>query len=226
MSIWSNLWARRNEPALVLLSLAVVGLVGVAVILMLLQFFFRAAPLICNGIWFPTSPEECSASASRDSMAENFPIGAILPYFGLDEDIPAGWVVCDGRDVPEDSPIRLDANAEKGGRQLPDLRNRFVRGAAAALSEEGVRAGGSDTIDLEHSHLWARKKGGQWFSHRGGSKEWGRVDDWNDGIGDNGEGNRPLSNDGDLELHTDSQGNQSANNLPAYVELRYIVRVR
>ena len=224
MLTWSSLWNYRNEPVLVLLSLAVVGLVGVAVVLALLQFFFRAAPLICNGIWLPTSTEACSGISRIGSTTENFPVGAILPFFGLDKDIPVGWVVCDGREVPEDSSIDVDANKRKGGKQLPDLRSRFVRGSATELRREGIRTGGSDTIDLEHVHLWAQKKRGEWYSFE--YNEWKRVDDWSDGIGDDGEGNRPLSNDKDLDLYTGKGGSKSANNLPAYVELRYIIKVR
>ena len=224
MSVWSSLWNHRNEPVLVLLSVAVVGLMGIAVILALLQFFFRAAPLICNDIWLPTSSEECSGISPSDPSTANFPVGVILPFFGRDEDIPDGWVVCDGRDIPADSNIVVDANAKKGGLQLPDLRERFVRGAATELSKVGIRTGGSDAIDLEHSHLWAEKVSGHWYSFE--NKEWKRVDDWSDGIGDSGKGNRPLSNDSDLVLHTDNQGSKSTSILPAYVELRYIIRVR
>ena len=222
--MWSSLWNYRNEPVLAILSTAAVGLVGLAVILMFLQFFVREAPLICNGVWLPTSSGECSGIGSDDANIETFPVGAILPFFGLDENIPRDWVVCDGRDVPAGSKLTIDANAEKGGLQLPDLRNRFVRGAGTGLSKIGSRSGGREYINLEHSHLWATKKQGKWYSHN--NKKWGRVDDWNDGIGDSGEGNRPLSNDGDLQLYTDKQGNKSANNLPPYVELRYIIKVR
>ena len=196
MSTWSRLWNYRNEPVLALLSLALVGLVGAAVVLALLQFFFRAAPLICNGVWFPTSSEECGGISQNRPATESFPVGVILPFFGLDEDIPDGWVVCDGRDVPADSNIAIDANTEKGGSQLPDLRSRFIRGADIALSKVGIRAGGSNTIDLEHSHLWAKKESGRWYSFD--NKKWRRVDDWGDGIGDKGKGNRPLSNDSNL----------------------------
>lgn len=224
MSIWSSLWNYRNEPVLALLSLAVVGLVGVVVALALLQFFLRTAPLICNGIWLPISSEECGGISRNGPTTGNLPVGAILPFFGLDDDIPDGWVVCDGRDVPANSTIVVDADLEKGGSQLPDLRNKFVRGANSSLRKVGIRVGGSDTIDLEHSHLWAKKESGHWYSFE--NKEWKRVDDWDDGIGDDGNGNRPLSNDRNLLLYTDRQGSKSASNLPSYAELRYIIRVR
>lgn len=151
-------------------------------------------------------------------------MGAILPFFGLDEHVPDGWVICDGRDAPDGSKILLDANAEKGGIQLPDLRSKFVRGASKELNKEGSRTGGKDTIDLNHSHLWAKRLNDGWYSYE--NKEFTRVDDWGNGIGDDGEGNQPLSNDKNLELYTDNQGNEYTSILPSFVELRYIIRVR
>ena len=90
------------------------------------------------------------------------PVGTIVPYFGLDEDLPSGWVLCDGRDNPTGSQIRLDANSEKGGIQLPDLRSKFIRGSKDALSPNRVQEGGSDTTNLEHAHLWAHFGNIEW----------------------------------------------------------------
>lgn len=224
MSFWASLYDFRNHPALALLTVAVCLLVALVVTLAAWQFFVRAAPLKCNGVWLPTSPGDCGGVEVDGPAIGGLPVGAILPFFGVDEDVPTNWVVCDGRDVPADSTIEVDANREKGGLQLPDLRNRFVRGADTSLGTAGIGVGGSDTIDFEHSHLWAEKRNGQWSSYW--DREWRRVDDWGDGIGDKGTGNRPLSNDSDLTLYTDKQGSPVADNRPAYVELRYIIRVR
>ncbi len=220
----SMLWDYRNEPVVALLSTAAVVLIAFLICVSTWQYFVRVTPFKCNDVWLPASVELCSDATAAQSNSAPPPIGAILPFFGSDEDLPGNWVVCDGRDVPQDSLISIDANAEEGGNQLPDLRSRFIRGAATQLADEGIVIGGTDTINLSHSHLWAEKRGTQWWSYESG--EFQRVDDWDNGIGDDGEGNRPLSNDASLNLFTDSQGDTNADNRPAFVELRYIIRVR
>ena len=55
-----------------------------------------------------------------DARTKNLlPIGTIVAFFGRDDEIPAGWALCDGRNNPEDSLIQVDADAQQGGIQLP-----------------------------------------------------------------------------------------------------------
>ena len=69
------------------------------------------------------------------------PRGAIIMWSGLEEEIPATWVLCDGNNG------------------TPDLRNRFIIGAGGGGIGEGA-VGGTDTYTLsgsianggEHSH--------------------------------------------------------------------------
>ena len=81
------------------------------------------------------------------------PIGTVVPYFGKDADIPSGWVLCDGRENPPESRIVVDANDERGGIQLPDLRSTFIRGAREPLNAGRLRVGGNDEIDLARLRL-------------------------------------------------------------------------
>ena len=220
---WSTVWNFRNEPVVALLSTVLLVLVVFVLSITAWQVLYRGAPLICSGAWFPPSAEICRGRIAISAPNASPPIGAILPYFGTDDALPDNWIICDGRDIPDNNAIVIDANQERGGKQIPDLRSRFVRGAVRELANEGITVGGSDSIDLSHSHLWARKIGNHWWSYKDG--DFVRVDDWSDGIGDDGSGNRPLSNDGSLNLFTDEQGNTNADNRPAYVELRYIIRI-
>ena len=64
-----------------------------------------------------------------------FPSGIICMWHGLIANIPGGWLLCDGSNG------------------TPDLRNRFVKGAAAAT--EAGATGGSTThthTDSGHTH--------------------------------------------------------------------------
>ncbi|MFZ5786187.1 MAG: hypothetical protein ACOY3Y_07065 [Acidobacteriota bacterium] len=70
-----------------------------------------------------------SAQSGADTTAAPppayVPSGTVVAYFGTE--IPAGWVLCDGRTTA-------------GGRITPDLRGRFVLGldpAADAVGEKG-----------------------------------------------------------------------------------------
>ena len=207
---------------MVVLSIVVAVLVAFAMFVFTWHYFVRGLPIKYNGIWFPPIIEVNSYP----------PIGAILPFFGRDEDLPKNWIVCKGQEVPKNSSISIDANTEKEGNQLPDLRDNFVRGSRSSLEmKKGIVKGGSDESNLRHSHLWAQKDEKEWWSYDESGK-FRRVDDWNNGIDDEGEGNRPLNNDlkseieKPLKLYTNAQGEATADNRPAFVELRYIIRVR
>lgn len=65
--------------------------------------------------------------------AEGVPAGVILMWHGLLANIPAGWVLCDG------------ANG------TPDLRGKFVKGAAAD-QEAGTTGGAATHQHAAHEH--------------------------------------------------------------------------
>lgn len=212
------LWENRNEPQLVLL---------VAVLLLALLFVFgyqiiyRQAPIYSNGVLLPARAEAVTGIWPSAYV----PIGTIVAYFGRDDDIPKGWALCDGQNVPDGARINMDADKVQGGKQLPDLRSRFIRGSHVELNSNEVRYGGSDTRSLLHAHMWAHfKRNNQWFSHNE-HNTLVRVDVWNNGLDDKGEGDFPLLVAQDRELYTSQSGSSEISNLPSYVELRFIIRV-
>ena len=213
MSAWSKILLKfRNEPTVAILSGTGSLLFLVAAALLVWQYFVRQEPLYDGGNIFPPS-------------SNTLPVGTIVAFFGDDRSLPNGWAVCDGRDNPSDSKIRSDADSERGGVQLPDLRHQFIRGSHAPLQRGELTSGGTDTVDVAHLHHWAEFTGGEWYSYdRVGERR--RVDNWNNGIDNEGRGNRPLSNDARaLTMYTDVQGGE-VDNRPAHVELRYIIKVR
>jgi microcystin-dependent protein len=74
---------------------------------------------------------------------DNLPAGTILLYCGHLEDLPDGWVLCDGRQVEGDDTAPV--------RRTPDLRGRVPRGMADPRdSGEVGRSGGK--AQIVHSH--------------------------------------------------------------------------
>lgn len=51
------------------------------------------------------------------------------------------------------------------------------------------------------------------------------VDNWNNGIDDDGKGVYPLLVEEGTNLYTERLGNVEESNLPSHVELRWIIRV-
>ena len=82
------------------------------------------------------------AHALLGGIPGEIPVGGITMYGGAEASLPDNWVICDGRVVNDPlSPFH--------GRQVPDLRSRFVRGSEG-VSELG-QPGGREQRDT-HNH--------------------------------------------------------------------------
>ena len=222
---WSKLWDLRNEPVSVIIAVAILVITATTIALSVNQIVFRKAPLICGSQYFPEKKTDCEGIQVSRSKDDDYPVGTIVAFFGRDSDLPKGWTLCDGRDNPQASLITVDADAEKGGIQLPDLRGRFVRGTEAPLDGVHLSTGGEDGISFNHSHVWSTFQARKWYSYDGAGNRF-RVDDWDNGIGNQNKGNYPLvtSNARNTDLHTDLR-DKTWDNRPAYAELRYIIRI-
>ncbi len=75
-----------------------------------------------------------TASQGRVPAGAGVPSGTIVAYYGTD--MPAGWILCDGR-------------VTASGRRTPDLRNRFVLGLDPASPAVLGELGGAAT----HQHV-------------------------------------------------------------------------
>jgi len=73
------------------------------------------------------------------------PIGAVLAWWGDSSNVPQGWVVCDGGTVN-------DAGSPLNGLAVPDLTDRFIRGAIGNVRGQ-TPTGGADSLDLAHGHI-------------------------------------------------------------------------
>lgn len=188
-------------------------------VVLIFQLFVRGEALVCNEQWFPP-PGSCQTT-------DNVPVGTVVAFFGPESKIPEGWKVCDGKTIDEELAWGIDADRGEDGTQLPDLRNRFIRGSFDDLKLRGIEVGGKDEIEFEHAHLWASINNHRWFTYDENNERF-RVDDWNNGHDDEGNGEKPLKSRnsyGTLDFYTMAES-QTIKTIPQYAELRYIIKVR
>ena len=137
----------------------------------------------------------------------DLPIGSIIMWYKALADIPSGWILCDGNDGS------------------PDLRNRFVIGAAS--DTDRVPSGSTS-----HSHTNAQTVAGGAHVHDVTGSISGTVSKVD--VSDVGSGTSGISKTHshtvDIDLpssgthqHTTSNTNP-ANNTPPYLQLYFIMR--
>ena len=95
---WIRMWDLRHEPLSVMLGLAVLLLTLTAIALVTYQVFVLGEPLRTDGGWLPRKSSEP-------------PIGTVVAFFGMAEDIPDGWALCDGATIPEGSKLARATHA-------------------------------------------------------------------------------------------------------------------
>ena len=111
---------------------------------------------------------------SVTSVASGIPPGCIMPFAGDTAHIPAGWLLCDGRQLPTAKfpalfgAISTSWGGAGGNFNLPDMRGMFMRGASLGTGADpdagargALKTGGntgdnvgsyqSDTIKM-HGH--------------------------------------------------------------------------
>jgi hypothetical protein len=128
-----------------------------------------------------------------------YPPGIILPFFGTIQNIPRGWVLCDGQSG------------------TPDLRGRFPLGSGkgTGLTERlKEQIGGAETHTLTiaetpaHSHTHTMRMGK--FGSSGG-----KLPIWGDNEGDVWNYDIHMNNVGESRAH---------NNMPPFVVVHYIMK--
>ena len=62
------------------------------------------------------------------------PTGSIIAYSGAEDDLPSGWLLCDGQSFPDNE---IYANLKKflDGTKVPDLRGQFLRGTGTYIND-------------------------------------------------------------------------------------------
>jgi hypothetical protein len=85
--------------------------------------------------------EKLNAFESVYALAK-VPVGTILPFYGDPSKLTANWKLCDEQEV-------TDSGSPFFNQYLPDLRERFPRGAKN--NEDFGKAGGNDWVS-SHSH--------------------------------------------------------------------------
>ena len=177
------------------------------------RYISTEAPTVGVGkegdIWY-----DVSSTADTAGTNGNIPIGGIIMWHGIIENIPASWALCDGTSY----------NTAVGTIVTPDLTDKFVIGAGTTLTENnieypatnitgtGTTTGGSkDAVLVSHSHnvQYIESTGNQWT----GNTNTGFV--------------KYTWNNTNVQQHaTNTQGSSETNaNLPPYYALAYIMRI-
>jgi len=153
---------------------------------------------------FPKVDGEILYGSEVNTMFGMVPVGAILPWAKTLTGVPAlssNFVQCDGQ-------VLSDADSLLDGQTMPDLNvtQSFLRGSSTSGT-----TGGADTHELTTAELAAHTHGLQ----IGTSNSAGSIV-YKDGSG-------PVTK----TVNTNSSGSGTAhNNLPTYVEVVYIIRVK
>jgi hypothetical protein len=146
------------------------------------------------------------------------PVGAVLAYAGPVEAAPSepdvlyvkgnrNWVVCNGATIraPDTVSKMLDADTDRPGTQVPNLRDRFVKGAVRSIF---VRGGAN-----ARSHSCRLAVGGGPRLRANIGNQFGHVSIVDSGILDS------------VQVRTSSD-EEEYNNAPAFLSLYYIIRVK
>ena len=152
--------------------------------------------------------------AKLDPSINFFPSGGIIMWSGATDDIPTGWVICDGQNG------------------TPDLRNRFIVGATAGTGSiaypglsPNATGGSADAIVVEHTHTGSTSPVGD-HSH-GYNNNQGTGGGQGGGGADTGSSGKTTGGGGahNHTLTVDSTGSSGTNaNLPPYMALAYIMK--
>ena len=139
------------------------------------------------------------------------PSGGIIMWSGATNNIPTGWVICDGQNG------------------TPDLRNRFVIGATAGSGDTtypglspNATGGSADAIVVEHNHTLTDP--GHSHTEAYNTPSTGQ-DQAGSGSGDNDNTSTQQTSTETTGITIDSAGSSGTNaNLPPYMALAYIMK--
>ena len=138
------------------------------------------------------------------AVNNGFPSGGIIIWSGASTAIPTGWYLCDGTN------------------STPDLRNRFVVGAADTYAVDAT-GGSADAIVVSHTHTATVTDPGHTHTYLQPLLEDGG------GSGESEVQNRSTTNTGSsttgITVSNSTEGSSGTNaNLPPYYALCYIMK--
>jgi len=101
------------------------------------------------------SDEKISSSPYAIYARNGVPTGSIVAFRGEEDDLPSGWILCDGSSFPDDS-FHEKLKSFLGATSVPDLRGLFLRGTGSYVNDNS-KSGPSlnevqDDAFVSHNH--------------------------------------------------------------------------
>lgn len=89
------------------------------------------------------------------SANNGVPTGTIMPFMGGEENVPAGWLLCDGRSIPDGALKDMLDSQNLESSKTPDLRGMFLRGTGHHKGEDNFVGAdlGKSQLDAIKTHL-------------------------------------------------------------------------
>lgn len=181
----------------------------------------------------------------KDAVLKSLPVGSVVAFARDATQVPTGWVLCDGRTIS-------DASSIYNGYKVPDLSSHFIRGKGSNenLLSEGGSNYHSHTIPSHtheigshtHSFTTNENRGGSWsttinyvtldraipngdaFTNHSQKVMWldnsGSYDGYHSHSGTTGNASSGYTASGG------SGSTGSENNIPKYIALNYIIKIK
>jgi len=122
---------------------------------------YRGNPVVVSNSPFQFTPY---AKAAENGV----PTGTIVAFAGVAADVPAGWTICDGKDLNTVSGSK-NLITLLGTNMAPDLRGMFLRGTGVSIvnnqagpgllqtQADGIKthtSSGTTSTNGNHTHTW------------------------------------------------------------------------
>ncbi len=164
------------------------------------------------------------------AAANGVPTGAIRPFLGEDDEVPSGWLLCDGNTIPDATKSGKALADLLGDTKTPNLIGRFLTGAGEGYTLK--QTGGLNKVALSVAQLPSHSHGmDESGNHRHKTSLPRERDDLEDGSdrknvawGDNSDHYTDWQGNHTHSIHN-TGSNEAHENRPPYFAVNYIIKL-